>query len=148
MHNHAAPPMLSPVNFNDNVIVGNHFSGNGPDNPGAPTSGPTGINVFSMAAITGTMISQNTFENEAIDIGFSASTGQLDVHFNDFSRGIGIENLSTGTMHGTVDATENWWHCPKGPNGPGCATVQGSGIMFMPWLMSPYEDQADDHSQN
>ena len=39
MHNHAAPPSPAPpVNLNDNVIVGNHFSGNGPDNPGAPTS--------------------------------------------------------------------------------------------------------------
>jgi nitrous oxidase accessory protein NosD len=143
MHNHAAPPSPAPpVNFNDNAIIGNHFSGNGPDNPGAPTSGPTGINVFSKAVITGTVISQNRFDDEAIDVGFSAPNSQLNVHFNNFSRGIGVENLGTGT----VDATENWWHCPTGPNGAGCATVQGSGIVYTPWLRSPYEDQADDHN--
>lgn len=136
MHNHAAPP-IAPVNMNDNVIVGNHFAGNGPDNPSAPTPGPTGINIFSKAAITGTVISQNTFEREAIDIGFSAPAGQLDVHFNDFSNGIGIDNLSAGT----VDATEDWWNCEAGPNGGArCATIQGSGVSFTPWLTSPYGD--------
>jgi nitrous oxidase accessory protein NosD len=141
MHNHAAPPSPAPpVNMNDNVIVGNHFSGNGPDNPGAPTSGPTGINVFSMGAITGTLISQNTFEREAIDVGFSAPSGQLNVHFNDFSRGIGIDNLRTGT----VDATENWWNCATGPSGMQCATIQGSGVSYTPWLTSPYRDTTED----
>ncbi len=141
MHNHAAPPSPAPpVNLNDNVIVGNHFSGNGPDNPGAPTSGPTGINVFSMGLITGTVIAQNTFDREAIDVGFSAPTGQLNVHFNDFSSGIGIDNLSTGL----VDATENWWNCGAGPNGGRCATVAGSGVSFTPWLTSPDGDGSGD----
>ena len=141
MHNHAAPPSPAPpVNLNDNVIVGNHFSGNGPDNPGAPTSGPTGINVFSMGVISGTVISQNTFDRESIDIGFSAPSGQLNVHFNDFSSGIAIDNLSTGT----VDATENWWNCATGPNGKRCATVQGSGVSFTPWLTAPFGDDSDD----
>ena len=139
MHNHAAPPSPAPpVNLNDNQIVGNHFSGNGADNPGAPTPGPTGINVFSMGLITGTVISQNTFDNEAIDVGFSAPAGQLNVHFNDFSKGIGIDNLSApGTE--TVDATENWWNCAAGPDGgKRCATAQGSAISFTPWLTSPF----------
>ena len=141
MHNHAAPPAPAPpVNFNDNQIIGNYFAGNGPDNPGAPTSGPTAINVFSMGPITGTVISQNTFDRETIDIGFSAPAGQLDVHFNDFSRGIAIDNLRTGT----VDATENWWNCPTGPNGKHCATIQGTGVSFTPWLTSPYRDNSDD----
>ncbi|HEY1804345.1 MAG TPA: right-handed parallel beta-helix repeat-containing protein [Terracidiphilus sp.] len=140
MHNHAAPPSPAPpVNMNDNEIVGNYFSGNGPDNPGAPTSGSTGINVFSEGTLTGTVISQNDFDNEAIDVGFSAPAGQLNVHFNDFSRGIGIENLSTGT----VDATENWWNCATGPAGSRCAAAQGSGISFTPWLTSPYGDDSE-----
>jgi nitrous oxidase accessory protein NosD len=142
MHNHAAPPAPAPpVNMNDNVIVGNYFSGNGPDNPGAPTSGPTAINVFSMGLITGTVISQNTFDHEAIDVGFSAPAGQLNVHFNDLSSGIAIDNLRTGT----VDATENWWNCSIGPNGKHCATIQGSGVSFTPWLTSPNHEDADDH---
>jgi len=121
--------MTPPVNMNDNVIVGNHFSGNGPDNPGAPTSGPTGINVFSKAVITGTVISPNTFDQEAIDVGFNAPAGQLDFRFNDFSSGIAIENLSTGT----VDATRNWWNCAAGPNGGmRCATIQGAKFPTRP----------------
>jgi len=142
MHNHAAPPAPAPpVNMNDNLIVGNHFSGNGPDNPGAPTPGPTGINVFSKGLITGTVIAQNTFENEAIAVGFSAPAGSLTVHFNDFSSGIGIDNLSAMNT-GTVDATENWWGCAGGPTGTHCATVQGFGVSFAPWLMSPFRDAA------
>ena len=144
MHNHAAPPAPAPpVNMNDNVIVGNHFSGNGPDNPGAPTPGPTGINVFSKGLITGTIISQNTFENEAIAVGFSAPAGQLNVQFNDFHHGIGVDNLSAINA-GTVDATQNWWGCTLGPNGKQCATIQGPGVSFTPWLMSPYRDAEDD----
>jgi parallel beta-helix repeat protein len=147
MHNHAAPPApVPPVNLNDNVIVGNHFSGNGPDNPGAPTSGPTGINVSSKGLITGTVISQNDFDNEAIAVGFSAPAGQLNVHFNDFSNGIAIDNLSAANT-GTVDATENWWNCPSGPNGGHqCATIQGPGaasVSFTPWLMSPNGNDSD-----
>ncbi|HEV2135826.1 MAG TPA: right-handed parallel beta-helix repeat-containing protein [Terracidiphilus sp.] len=141
MHNHAAPgapapPGAPPVNLNDNVIVGNWFSGNGPDNPGAPTPGPTAINIFSKGPITGTVISQNNFANEAIDVGYSAPTGQVNVHFNDFSAGIAIRNVGSGT----VDATENWWNCPKGPGGTGrCATVMGSGVTTEPWLNNPFE---------
>ena len=135
MHNHAAPPSAPPVDLNDNAIVGNRFSGNGPDNPGAPTPGPTGINVFSMGTITGTVISQNTFDNEAIDVGFSAPNGQLNVHFNDFSAGIGVDNLGAGT----VDATENWWHCASGPNNAHCTTVSGPGVSFTPWLTQPFD---------
>jgi hypothetical protein len=140
MHNHAAPPAAPPVNMNDNVIVGNRFSGNGPDNPGAPTPGPTAINILSMGPLTGTVISQNTFDKEAIDIGFSAPAGQLNVHFNHFSAGIAIDNLGTGD--GAVDATENWWNCPSGPNKAHCATVNGSGVSYTPWLTRPFEDEA------
>lgn len=143
MHNHAYAPSPAPgVNFNDNVIVGNYFSGNGPDNPGAPTSGPTAINIFSMAPMTGTVIAENTFAHEAIDIGYNVAGGQLNVHLNDFSNGVGIENLGGA---GTVDATENWWNCATGPGGKRCAAAQGPGIMVTPWLTMPYSGDEDDH---
>jgi nitrous oxidase accessory protein NosD len=136
MHNHAAAPAPAPpVNLNDNVIVGNRISGNSADTADAATSGPTGINVYSVAPITGTVISQNVFEDEAIDVAFKAPAGQVNAHLNDFNGfAVGVANFGTGT----VDATENWWRCPKGPGTKGCVGVLNSGVVFTPWLTSPF----------
>jgi hypothetical protein len=130
IHNHVP---AAPANLNDNAIIGNQFSGNGPDNLGTP-AGPTAINILSQFPITGTVIAENTFENEAVDIGFRAPGGQLNAHFNNFSSGTGIDNLGAAT----VDATENWWGCPEGPGGKHCAATQGTGVTFTPWLTTPF----------
>jgi nitrous oxidase accessory protein NosD len=137
MHNHvAAPPPGPAVNMNDNVVVGNHLSGNGPDNVGVPASDPTGINVYSMAAVSGTVISQNVIDQESIDVAFNAPSGQMDVHLNNFDdKATGVDNFGTGT----VDATENWWNCPFGPGSKsGCATAAGTGVATSPWLITPW----------
>ena len=141
MHNHAsAPAPAPPVNLNDNVIVGNHFSGNGADAADAATSGPTGINIYSTAPVIGTVISQNVFEDEAIDVAFKAPSSQLSVHFNDFdNHGIGVDNLGAGL----VNATENWWGCIVGPGANRCTTAAGQNVVFFPWLITPFE--ADNH---
>lgn len=137
MHNHAsAPSPAPPVNMNDNVVIHNLFSGNGTDTEDAATSGPTGVNIYSTAPVTGTVVAQNVFENEAIDVAFNVPSGQLNAHFNDFSKGIGVDNIGAAT----VDATENWWHCAKGPAGVNCATVTGTGVTSTPWLASPFDD--------
>ena len=138
MHNHAsAPAPAPPINLNDNVIVGNRISGNAADTEDAATSGPTGINVFSTAPITGTVISQNVIEDEAIAVAFNAPAGQLNVHFNDFNnRGIGVDNLGTGM----VNATENWWNCVLGPATRRCASATGPNVVFTPWLTSPFNN--------
>jgi nitrous oxidase accessory protein NosD len=136
MHNHAAAPAPAPpVNLNDNVITGNRISGNAADTEDAGTSGPTGINVFSVAPITGTVISQNVFEDEAIDVAFKAPSGQVNVHLNDFNnRAIGVDNLGTGT----VDAIQNWWGCALGPLSKRCASITGPNVMSTPWLVFPF----------
>ena len=141
MHNHAFFSAPAPgVNLNDNVIVGNHFSGNGADSADAATPGPVGINIYSVAPITGTVVSQNTFDDEAIDVAFKASAGQLSVHLNDFERGaIGVDNLGTAP----IAATEDWWGCPTGPGTRGCATASGPSVSTIPWLTSPF--QPDSH---
>jgi hypothetical protein len=93
------------------------------------------------------VIAQNRFEKEAFDVGFSAPTGELTVHFNDFSSGTAVFNQNAAT----VDATENWWNCSKGPGGAGnCATVTGSGVSTTPWLMEPFEtdEQGHDHDSH
>ena len=68
LHNHAALAGAPAVNLNDNVIVGNSISGNGADTADAATPGPTGINVFGITSITGTLIAGNVINRESVDI--------------------------------------------------------------------------------
>jgi len=137
MHNHAwAPSPAPPVNMNDNVIVGNRISGNGEDTEDAATSGPTGINLYSVAPVWGTTVSQNEISDEAIAVAFNAPSGQLNAHFNNFRiKGLGVDNIGAAT----VDATENWWKCSKGPGANGCAGVTGAGVTVAPWLTAPFD---------
>jgi parallel beta-helix repeat protein len=146
MHNHAAPgvqgvpPEAPPVEFNDNVILDNDISDNSQDFEDAATSGPTGINLFSLAPVTGTVISQNRIERESLDIVINVpATGTIPaalIHLNQFEPNqVGVQNLGTAL----VDATENWWGCPGGPTATGCATVMGNGVSFVPWLKHPFK---------
>jgi parallel beta-helix repeat protein len=132
MHSH------SPFqNLNDNLIVGNQISGNGPDSdPGLTVH--TGIDVFADEAsgaspITGTVITQNTFKDEDIDIAV-ATSGGVTARFNSLFDAVGVTNLAPGS----VDATLNWWKCSRGPGANGCSTVTGSGILTSPWLTRPF----------
>jgi len=138
LHNHASAPAPAPgINLNDNVIVGNQISGNGADTEDAVTSGPTGINLFSTAPVSGTVVSQNVFDQESIDVAFNAPSGQMNVHLNNFNgKAEGVDNIGAAT----IDATENWWNCSFGP-GPmgGCATTSGSGVTTSPWLTAPFD---------
>jgi parallel beta-helix repeat protein len=145
MHNHAAPgvngvPAAAPAPiFNDNVIVGNDISENSQDLGDAATPGTTGINIFSLAPMTGTIISQNVIHQESVDIMVKVpSTGAVPavlIHLNNIEDKIGLQNAGAGT----VDATQNWWGCPRGPGAHGCATVIGSGVLFTPWLTTPFQ---------
>jgi hypothetical protein len=123
-------------NLNDNLIVGNRISGNGADTEDAATPGPTGINVFGVSPITGTVISGNVIDDEAVDIATN-TPAQVNVHLNDLlGENIGVDNISTDKVHGTVDATENWWGSPGGPGKEGATTVNGV-VFFTPWLRHP-----------
>lgn len=137
LHNHAVAPMDTPaVNLNDNVIAGNRISGNGADTDDAATPGPTGINVFGLAPVTGTIISENVIDDEAVDIATN-TPAQVNVHLNDLLDGkIGVDNIGAGT----VDARENWWGCAGGPGDEGCTTVKGAGVFFTPWLTQPINE--------
>jgi len=131
-------------NLNNNLIVGNRIANNGPD-ADAPTSGPTGIVVFSDTAagappITGTVISQNVISHEEIDIAV-ATNGSVDAHLNSLldKHDTGVANLSGGT----VDARENWWGCKDGPADNKCAQIVGPNVAFDPWLTKPIHDDKD-----
>lgn len=149
MHNHAAPgvggvpPFLPPVEFNDNVIVGNVISENSQDFADAATAGPTGINVYSLAPMTGTIISQNVIRQEQLDIVIkvpAVAVPAVQIHLNNFPQNaVGVQNSGTAQ----VDATQNWWGCSGGPGANGCATISGTDVLFAPWLTSPFQSDID-----
>jgi hypothetical protein len=132
MHSHTPDQ-----NLDDNIIIGNLISDNGADTADAATPGPTGINVFGVSSVTGTLITGNVINNEAVDIATN-TPAQVNVHLNDIlGMRIGVDNILTTQKVGTVDATENWWGSPRGPGTQGATTVNGTGVFFTPWLISP-----------
>lgn len=141
MHVHAAPgiagvPAGAPgVNLSDNVIIGNQISGNSADVDDPTTPGPTGISIVSVAPVTGTIITQNTFTSEVADIVFSAPAGTVEAHLNNFNgTAIGVDTEGPGY----VDASQNWWACPGGPGAAGCGTTMGANAFAPAWLTAPF----------
>ena len=125
--------------FADNMIVANQISGNGADLFDTATPGPAGINVnsgFGRSPIKGTLISQNVIDHEAFEVVVN-TPAQVNAHLNNFlDDTVGVDNLGTAA----IDATENWWACPNGPGGAEeCANVGGSGVLFAPWLRTPFK---------
>jgi parallel beta-helix repeat protein len=119
-------------NLNDNMIIGNRISSNGLDTSDAATTGPTGINIFGVSPITGTVISQNVITHESLDIVVN-TPADVAADNNDLhgSGRTGIQNVGTGT----VDATDNWWGCKNGPGVYPCSDVDGPGtVLYSPWL--------------
>ncbi len=128
MHSHTPGQILT-----GNQIIGNHLSGNGPDFFDAATPGTTGINIFGVSPVTGTIVSQNVIRGQAIAVAIKAPS-QVDVHLNDFrGSGIGVDNLGSVP----VNATENWWGCMGGAGATGCTTASGP-VMFTPWLTTVF----------
>jgi parallel beta-helix repeat protein len=133
MHNHVGGGPA--VNMNDNMIVGNVITRNAADTEDAATPGPTGINIYSVVPVTGTVVSQNSINQEAVDFVFNVPSGNVELHLNDFNdTAIGVDNLGTGT----VNATQNWWNCTAGPNTFGCGASVGANVQTAPALARPF----------
>ena len=131
MHSHAPGQVLT-----DTIIAGNTFYGNAADTEDAATPGPTGVNVYGVSPAAGTIISGHSIHDEDVDVAVNTPTEVL-VNLNNLLAGglnLGLDNLGTGT----VNATENWWGCPTGPGTSGCSNVSGSGVLYTPWLRSPF----------
>ena len=125
-------------NLNNNVIIGNTISGNGPDTDDAATPGPTGIVISGIDPITGTIIAGNTISGEGVDVAIFAP-GDARVQRNTFTGGIGIANLGRG---GVVNGDGNWWGCNYNPAFPfaaftGCATTSGA-VNVGYWMASAF----------
>jgi hypothetical protein len=138
IHNHVNlrfPNHPPNPNVNDNAIVGNYISGNGAD-ADVGTTGTTGISVLGTTPITGLVISGNTIEDESVDVGVN-NGALLELHLNNLNgHNVGVQNLNAG---GSVDATENWWGCERGPAAHGCSSISGPNVISTPWLTTPVE---------
>jgi hypothetical protein len=142
MHNHAYAPAPAPgVNLNDNVIARNSIFDNAADTGDAFTAGTTGINVYSLAPITGLIINENVFGSQDINIALKMPGGSVEAHFNDFNNtGVGIQNAGIPNVgSATVDATDNWWNCPPGSSS-NCATSIGPKVNGTVRLPVPFNN--------
>lgn len=151
MHTHVGPTFGLPAdNMNGNMIVGNSIAGNLADTFDTKTPGTVGININSGGGgspIFNTVISRNVIRDEDVDIAVN-SNSEVDIHLNDLRGGkIGVANVcafdQAKVCNGHIDATENYWGCPSGPGGPGCATTYGISVRFTPWLRNPVGGQED-----
>jgi nitrous oxidase accessory protein NosD len=124
----------------DHLIANNTIIGNGPD-ADAGTPGKTGIVIFAgtgapgtagLLPVSGIEIVGNTIFGEDIDVAVLAA-GDVQVHQNNFFGDVGVDNLGTAA----VSATLNWWKCPHGPGGHGCADVEGTNVQTEPFLARP-----------
>lgn len=146
MHNHVPngtpgfPPV--PAVFDDNQIIGNVIADNAADTADAATSGPTGIHIYSVSPMSGTIITGNSIDREALDISInippvSGALPVVQIQLNNLKGGqrvVGLESINSGT---SINARMNWWGCSNGPGAPGCTTISGSSVQFMPWLANP-----------
>lgn len=128
MHNHAAPTGAPAPNLNDNMIIGNTIANNAADTEDAATPGTTGINIYSVVAVTGTVITGNKITSEQIGVAFNTPATGAQVHGNDLTVQTGVDNIGTGM----INATFNYWGCATGPGLSGCGGVIGSVLSGAP----------------
>jgi parallel beta-helix repeat protein len=131
IHGHTPGQVL-----NGNMVLANTISGNGADLFDSATPGTTGINIYSVSPVTGTVVAGNTISNETIAVAWSAP-GEARVESNVLGSKIGVYNLGTGT----VTADNNWWGCSVNPTAPisvfvGCAPPAGA-VTVNNWMTQP-----------
>ena len=145
LHTHVGPAFHLPAdNLDGNVIVGNFISGNLADLFDTATPGRVGININSGdggSPVKGTVIARNVIEDEDVDVAIN-TPAEVDVHFNDLLGGkVGVADVcvfdGASICTGTIDAVQNFWGCPGGPEAQGCSTASGADISFTPWLHHP-----------
>jgi len=145
LHTHVGPAFGLPADdMSGNKIILNTIAGNLADQDDTATPGRVGININSGGGgspVRGTVISQNVISNEDIDIAVN-TPAEVDIHLNSLlGSGIGVGDVcafdGATVCTGTIDATENYWGCPAGPDEHGCTTFSAARILWIPWLRKP-----------
>ncbi len=150
LHTHVGPNFHLPADdFSNNKILGNYIAGNLADTFDTATPGRVGININSGeggSPVLGMVISGNVIRDEDVDVAIN-TPAVVSVHLNDLLGGkIGVANVcaydftTNGipvSCPGSVNATENYWGCVRGPGDQGCTTVDGANVVSQPWLVSP-----------
>ncbi len=145
LHSHVGPYFGAPPdNMDNNMITGNNIASNLADTFDTATPGRVGININNGSGgslVTGTLITANKISDEDVDIAIN-TRATVAIHGNALLGGnIGVANVCVfdGAIScGAIDATQNYWGCPGGPQGGGtCSTVSGPNITFTPWLTVP-----------
>jgi hypothetical protein len=156
LHTHVGPAFDAPAdNMDGNMIIGNYIAGNLADTADTATPGRVGININSGSGgspVLGTVISQNVIRDEDVDIAVN-TPAEVDIHLNDLlGDKIGVADVcafdKATVCTGSIDATENYWGCARGPNKDGCTTTSGSDIRFTPWLHKSVVDDGRDHGND
>ncbi len=144
-----APDDLSDVQITNNTITGNKVNilvrstdrGDDVEISGNRLVGASGTGIALES--TGVSITQNDIRNH--DVGIIATRGDdVGVHNNNIVRndmGINASGLGVGEE---LDATNNWWGEPSGPEAPtnrnGLGDEITSKVKYQPFLTSPVGD--------
>lgn len=71
-------------------------------------------------------------QSGSVGVRVHASDG-TEIHGNNLQgNGVGVDTLLTEP----IDARENWWGCPDGPEDDACDDAEGA-VLFEPWLTDP-----------
>jgi hypothetical protein len=151
LHTHVGPAFGLPADdMSGNKIIGNFIAGNLADQADTATPGRVGININSGGGgspVLGTVISHNIIRDEDVDIAVN-TPAEVDIHLNDLRGGkLGVADVcaldGARICTGTIDATENFWGCRKGPGGEECSSTSGTNIVWTPWLDKPVAGEDD-----
>ena len=138
---------LRPITISGTVFSNNVLTDAGVQSGGAIGGG---AGLYSVSSPGTTEVTGSTFTGNAAGAGAGGGVangdGTLDVTDsrivdNSATRGGGLDQEADPSSVNITNATEDWWGCNAGPNGPGCDTATnanttaGSSFTTSPWVV-------------